>query len=154
MSTGQSNTEKSRWELTQGRDPGAEADTEAIEEYCLQALLLMACSACLLTAPRITSPEAAPPTVSWASPINHQLRKCSIILATGNLVGCVFSNEVLSVQMTLAWSSWHKTSQHTNQNLYSLYGKRDKTNKQTKSLVTGLLMRWDKHIKIFRWMPC
>lgn len=63
-------SEKSRWDLKQGRDPGAGADAEAMEEYSLQALLLMVCSACLLTAPRITSPGMATPTVSWALP--HQ----------------------------------------------------------------------------------
>lgn len=57
MSTGQSNREESRWELTQGRDPEAGADTEATELYCLQALLLKACSACLLIKPQDHQPR-------------------------------------------------------------------------------------------------
>jgi hypothetical protein len=47
-----------------GQEAGA--DAEAMEGCCL-----LACSACFLIEPKTTSPEMAPPTMNWTSPLDH-----------------------------------------------------------------------------------
>ena len=56
---------KSEQELKQGRSLEAGADTKVIE-WCR----LLACSACFLMKPQITSPRVAPSTMDWV--ISHQ----------------------------------------------------------------------------------
>ena len=46
-----------------GQEPKAGADAEAMEKYCL-----LACLACFLIEPRITSPGMAPPTMDLFPP--------------------------------------------------------------------------------------
>jgi len=54
---------KSRQELTQGRNLEAEADAEAMEEWCMADFLPLTCSACFLIEPYNTSPGMAPAAI-------------------------------------------------------------------------------------------
>lgn len=163
--------EKSRWELKQGRDPETGADTEAMEEYCLQALLNTACSDCLLT-PRIASPGVAPPTVSWALPHQSPIKKMKNCLShSGTLLSHPFSPPPpfplrgRSPTPTLEkYGTLHKSFCRGHANLlYSNDSSLDQVDikvastpiktsvpcmvwgTKKKNLVAGL-MKWDKHI--------
>lgn len=63
-------------------------------------MLLKAYVACLLVAPR---PTQATPAVSWALSHQSSIKKCSTGLPTDLSSGGVFSIEVSTSQMTLAF---------------------------------------------------
>jgi hypothetical protein len=78
---------------SQGRNLEVVTDAEAIEEC-----YLLACIACLLIAPRTTSPGVPLPTVSWALLYHSSINEMHHRLAHRG----IFSIKIPSSQMTLA----------------------------------------------------
>jgi len=95
------------WEKS-GQGPGGRNRYRGHGIVLLTALLL-ACSACFLTAPRTTHPGWPRPQRAEPSHVNHQLREC--ITASGG----IFSFEVPSSTWLWFVSSWHRSSQHSPQ---------------------------------------
>lgn len=81
---------------------------EAKLVHCLQAC----CSACLLTASRITSVGWYCPTVSWALPHLLSIKKMPHGLAHSQPGGGIFSTEVPLPKGLQFASSWSKTCQY------------------------------------------
>ena len=71
---------KSGQELKQDRNLEAGADAEATEGL-LTGILLMACSACFLREPRITSSEMELLTMGWTLPYQSLIKKTPYRLA-------------------------------------------------------------------------
>lgn len=81
----------------------AETVAEAMEEHHLLGLFPGVCSVCVFIQPRITCPGVALSRAGWAPHINHRSRKCPSYWPAGQFGGGVFSTEIPSSLMVLAW---------------------------------------------------
>lgn len=101
MSTGQSNREESRWELTQGRDPEAGADTEATGTVLPAGFAPQGSLSLPSYSTKDHQPSSGPTYNELGLPHQSPIKEMQHNLGYSNLGGGMFSNEVLSVQMTL-----------------------------------------------------
>lgn len=99
----------------QGRNPGAGTNAEAIKEWCLLACSLWFILLAILQHPRPPVQGRYYPQLVEPIHINHQPRKCTMGLSTGQSAGNIFFNfkQITSSKTIFILCKVHKTSQIT-----------------------------------------